>query len=211
MDFDQTPIFVFTAYSYEELRAFQRSHFRGNRFGFVAYTALFALMFFAVLFLQLTMGGGFGSLLVFLAAGTLFTTLGALFFNLTFYSRKQYLNGTKQMRNGQFYTFRSHDFTESSEQEDYTGTNSMHYSILQSVRETPDAFYLYQNKVMAYIISKQGFRSGSPDELRALLQGHVPPKDYVIVCVNDRYKRRLIFPVLLAVMIVAVIVVLLFL
>lgn len=56
-----------------------------------------------------------------------------------------------------------------------------YYERLFDVWETPDAFYLYANARQAYIVSKAGFESGTPDALAAFLKSKVNAKKYKAV------------------------------
>ncbi|MBE5784817.1 MAG: YcxB family protein [Clostridiales bacterium] len=56
-----------------------------------------------------------------------------------------------------------------------------YYERLFDIWETPDAFYLYANARQAYIVSKDGFESGTAETLAAFLKNKVPAKKYKTV------------------------------
>ncbi|MDL2252552.1 YcxB family protein [Ruminococcaceae bacterium OttesenSCG-928-I18] len=55
-------------------------------------------------------------------------------------------------------------------------TESMQYSALHSAAETSRDFYLFTSPTQAYLIDKQYFTKGSPEELRETLQKNLGPK-----------------------------------
>jgi hypothetical protein len=58
-------------------------------------------------------------------------------------------------------------------------TDDMKYGILFKVTETKDYFYLYLLQMPSFYISKDGFTSGTPEELSALFAKVLPPKKFV--------------------------------
>ena len=60
------------------------------------------------------------------------------------------------------------------------GTNETKYSVLLRVYETEDSFYLYLTPAQAYLLSKDDFVTGTPLELRELLQRNLEGKKYII-------------------------------
>lgn len=73
-----------------------------------------------------------------------------------------------------FYVFSEEGF-------DYAiGVNkgSMGYKMLYKAYESNDFFYLYVNALEAYIVSKDGFTSGTPEQFRSLMVGKMGKKFY---------------------------------
>ena len=60
-----------------------------------------------------------------------------------------------------------------------SSTDNMKYGILFKVTETKDYFYLYLLQKPSIYISKDGFTSGTPEELSALFAKVLPPKKFV--------------------------------
>lgn len=77
----------------------------------------------------------------------------------------------------QRYAFRKNGFTITVNGRE----DKAYYERLFDVWETPEAFYLYANARQAYIVSKDGFESGSAEALAAILRSKVPAKKYKTV------------------------------
>jgi len=80
------------------------------------------------------------------------------------------------MANGQTYTFRGSEFDSETCVPGSVSKGTMGYNTLHSVEETEDAFYLLVNEHGAHIVDKHGFKTGTPQELRNLLAGSLPPE-----------------------------------
>lgn len=186
MDYDQNPVIVHTQYTYEEMKGFQRHHVRNSRRFSIVVTVFLCLVLIPLWASMLTSGGAEGELadelfLMFLPSAILLlivAVLPLLIYSGVFYTRKQHERATKLLRQGQRYEFRFYDFSVITEQESYAGQSMVHYQNLYRVSETRDMFYLYIDKRQAYLVSKQGFQSGAPDDLRYILQNNIPPRKY---------------------------------
>lgn len=180
MDYDVYPIQVFTQYSYEQMKAFQRFHYRKMRRSSTVLISFF-LLIFAISLVSISLYDSFLSALAALFPLLFWIavlSLPLLVFSGAFYTRKVHANATKLIQNGQNYSFCNNDYALSTEQQDNIWQSRTAYSVILNAWETRDMFYLYTGKNQAHLIDKQGFQTGSPDELRALLQNHIPPKNY---------------------------------
>lgn len=74
----------------------------------------------------------------------------------------------------QRYTFHKNTFVISVNGKE----DKAYYERLFAVWETPRAFYLYANAQQAYIVSKDGFESGTAEQLAAHLKSRVDAKKY---------------------------------
>lgn len=54
-----------------------------------------------------------------------------------------------------------------------SGENMVRYEGLTGISETKDCFYLYINKIQAYVITKSGITQGTPEQLSAFLSQKV--------------------------------------
>lgn len=187
MDYDANPIQVFSQYSYEQMKGFQRFHYRKMRRNSIILLCLTAPWFAASIVLGIIASVSapdsdayfppyvfIGPIIFWLA---IFVS-PLLVFCGVFYTRKAHANASKLVQNGQRYNFCNSDLAYSSEQQDSMWQGRTAYSAILNVWETRDMFYLYIAKNQAYLIDKRGFESGSPDELRALLKMHVPGNKY---------------------------------
>lgn len=77
----------------------------------------------------------------------------------------------------QRYAFRKNGFTVTVNGKE----DKAYYERLFDIWETPDAFYLYANARQAYIVSKDGFESGTAEALASFLKSKVPEKKYKTV------------------------------
>lgn len=181
MDYDADPIQVFTQYSYEQMKAFQRFHFRKARRNTILLLCLLAPMLICNVFIYCLYNGLGTALMAFLPMITLCVLLLVLPFvilNGAFYTQKAHSNATKLMQNGQYYSFCNNDLAYHSEQGDSVSQGRTAYSVILTVWETKDIFYLYTSKNQAILVDKAGFITGNPDELRALLQSRMPANKY---------------------------------
>ena len=60
------------------------------------------------------------------------------------------------------------------------GTGETKFSALWKVYETTDSFYLYHTPAQALLLSKDDFVTGTPAELRELLQKNLEVKKYIV-------------------------------
>jgi len=58
--------------------------------------------------------------------------------------------------------------------QDASGSMTFNYSIIIRAVETKRMFYLHIDNQMATLIDKQGFKNGSPEELRQILLSNLP-------------------------------------
>ena len=176
MTYDEAPIRVHTAYTVEEVRRFQRFNAR-----FLRYISVALLLLMLVSFSTILMRGNseFSSLTLPLV---MFSAFLMMFLASTglFYTQREHVKATASLRNGQNFIFRQTDFIAEISQPDRMGQNAALYSTLFSVHETKDMFYIFIAQRQAYLVSKQGFITGTPDMLRALLQSALPPDKYHI-------------------------------
>jgi len=69
-------------------------------------------------------------------------------------------------------------YAKSTSQIGYEAVSTIPGNILLRAVETKDHFFIYQNTAVCNIIPKKDFVSGTPDELRAILQSWLPGNKY---------------------------------
>ncbi len=90
-----------------------------------------------------------------------------------------YNNSKKLIDSNMQYIFTDDDFTIYSSCK-YAMTNgTFKYDFLHKVYETNNCYYLYINKIAAYIIDKNGFENTTPEDLSKFLESKLPPKKFI--------------------------------
>ena len=77
------------------------------------------------------------------------------------------------------YSFFDDHFTMVTTSDLINSTDEMKYGILFKVAETKDYFFLWVLQTPSLIVNKNGFTSGTPEELSALFAKVLPPKKFV--------------------------------
>jgi len=95
-------------------------------------------------------------------------------------SKQNTKEASSQTQSGLNIVFGENDISISSEGDNMSGTSKLRYKALFKVYETKKDFYIFLTPVVAFLISKTGFISGSPDELKVLLQPKIG--DLYVVC-----------------------------
>lgn len=180
MNYDETPIRAFTAYTYDQAKAFQRFHARRYRLaGYLLFTVCgLAIISALYSYLRLPVRDTV-QLFSFLPGIFMMLALAAVFYIFTqagFYTQGQHARSMAGIQNGQTMIFREHDFLIAFSEEDLAQGAYIPYGNLFSVREADEAFYLYVNKHQALIVVKDGFQEGSPEALQGLFERELPGK-----------------------------------
>jgi hypothetical protein len=76
------------------------------------------------------------------------------------------------------YTFGESSFELITRNTNINETGTIGYGKFIRIAETKDCFYLFINKIQAYIVDKSGFLQGDADGLREILIRTVPAKKY---------------------------------
>lgn len=173
-DYDQNPIKVHTDYSLEEMRALQRFNSRRGRLVVGIIALLWVALYFGLYLLFGQYPTDFLGFIVMLAL----LVLVYLFMSGIFYSKKQYAAVSRMFQKGFYFRFHNEDYLARNNTSDFTGQRPLRYEKLFKVYELKDMFYLFTAKKDAYMISKSGFSSGSPEELRELLKKALPSGKY---------------------------------
>lgn len=84
------------------------------------------------------------------------------------------------MQTGLNIVFDENDISISSEADTISGTSKLRYTGLYKVYETKKDFYIFITPVVAFLVSKMDFLSGSPDKYRDLLQLKIG--DRFVIC-----------------------------
>jgi len=80
---------------------------------------------------------------------------------------------------GIVYSFFEDHFVMTTTSDLFSSVDTFRYEALFKVTEAKDCFYLYLFKMPSLIVSKDGFTTGTPEELVALLTGVLPPKKFL--------------------------------
>lgn len=162
---------AYTAYTYEQFKRFQRFHARYVRRFFMVALGLVLLSA-----IPLALGEGASVNL----AGMLPAVILMGFFycstNAVFYTKKRHAQATAALAGGQTVRFFPDRMELVSHGPSEDTAAAYRYDALHKVFEGKETFYIYTNKAAGLIVDKQGFRTGSPEELRALLAQALPPK-----------------------------------
>lgn len=77
------------------------------------------------------------------------------------------------------FVFRGNDMSVASSIDDYQGSTSLKYTMLFKAMETSTHFFLFQNKLNAYIVNKSTIDGGTAEDIRNALIA-VLEKQYII-------------------------------
>lgn len=93
---------------------------------------------------------------------------------------KKSVKNSAMLKSGLVQTINFDDKIYISEKNNYTAKNNIEYpwEVLFKAVETSDSFYLYINKVQAFIVGKDCFTSGTPAELHNLLAQKLDPQKF---------------------------------
>lgn len=163
-------IIIHTAYTFEQMRAFARYHFRRARrlllAGGIPLLAMLILAF-AVRWEDVRQfpptAFVIPVLLVVVVVMGLLATSGLLVSRRSFDEQRGLVDG------GQTYTFMADRFEVVSASSDMQGSTTYQYSVIHKLREEKDMFLLYTSKNNAMLLDKAGFREGTPEDFRRLM------------------------------------------
>ena len=175
MEYDAPPIVVHSRYTYEEYNEFsafclyKTKHYKAlNTFVLILVPVMIAVIFFCDPdSFSRTMGWILLALYPFyLASLFLIPKIG-------------YQQMLKLVSGGVTFTFENDEIhIDTLSGGAYKENAVMRYELLVKIYETPTMFYLFIPGTNAYLVSKRGFLSGSPEELRSLLAGKIGSKQY---------------------------------
>jgi len=186
MNYDKEPIVVFTPYTFDQMREYQRFIFRSLRYVFYFMAAVLVLYFIQLLTAgletsaihQLLVDDDYSfiptGLLPVLIPVFLVAFIGAQSFGL-FYTKKKHNEMTVHAKEGQTYYFRNIEFDVEMHSPDAEGKTACGFDTIRSAAETDKMFYLFTAKYQAYLVDKNGFKKGSPEKFRKLLRLNIPP------------------------------------
>ena len=178
MDYNNNPIIVYTAYSYKQMKEYQLYFYRRLRVCFyiispilfpvmIMYIYAFILNFFAN-----TEPFELPVIAFAVPFGVLFSFIYLSF--ALYYTKKRHKTVTAHLQSGQTCFFRNNDYIMDMHHQDASGSMTFNYSIIIRAVETKRMFYLHIDNQMATLIDKQGFKNGSPEELRQILLSNLP-------------------------------------
>jgi len=188
MDYPQSPITVHTPYTLAQMRAFGGHHYANapTRYKYypsrpLSYTAMAAVMFLLVMFAISQKGVSPASYYVIVALfAALFVVLAVVHFRFSrgfIFTKKWYeTNNSVFLKNGQTYTFLPSEFYVEDAGAAHQSKSTCKYDLIDRAEEDSGMFYLYLNAQIAYLVDKQGFKAGTPEGLRHLLQKKLPPE-----------------------------------
>lgn len=136
----------------------QYLNFHQNRFGFSydIYTIFITILLFICMFLQIKYGYWYLSILF------LIIIIGFIYYRF-FYPVKQISNELHSEKFQKEKEFSFVFFEDHFEIRNKIYRDISYYNKLKHIYETKDFFYLYINKDYAYLLSKSGFITGTPN------------------------------------------------
>lgn len=78
------------------------------------------------------------------------------------------------------YIFKDDELSTTSNNAQYNGSSTMKYEMIFKVYESKDYFFIYINKMQAYIVDKSQIIDGTAEEIRAAILKYLPPKKYIV-------------------------------
>lgn len=93
-----------------------------------------------------------------------------IIYQLTYGPRKSYKKSEKFYENPFNFIFEENNFEVKSQNSLADVNASYRYGLVKKAYELNDAFYLFIDKKRAYIVLKNGFVNGTPEECRVLLK-----------------------------------------
>ena len=168
-----------TAYTYDTLLEFNRQHNRILRLLATVLTSACAgfLLITTGLTLILFTFGLTEAPESFTMGVTFIYSILALFFLIglpilrRFVCRKQAKQNTRVE-----FVFQADQFSQVYESNHMSGRADCQYDMIIRVKESKHAFYLYNRRNVAFIVSKSGFTQGCEEDFRLLLRTVINPK-----------------------------------
>lgn len=93
--------------------------------------------------------------------------------------RISYKNGQKLIGSTMQFVFNENGFLINSSCEYAKANGEYKYDFLYNVYEMDNYYYLYINKVSAYIVDKNGFENTMPEDFSKFLESKLPPNKYI--------------------------------
>jgi hypothetical protein len=179
VNYDKDPIIVFTPYTFEQMKEFQRYSYRNLRLMFFILIAVLA-MYIIQSIVALAGDPTIFRLLIedtsviirFLIIFFFVALLGIQSFGLL-YTKKKHQVAASHQKDGQTYSFRNSEYDVEMHHSDAEGKKVYSYHSIFSATETKHMFYLYTGKHSAFLVDKQGFKNSSPEEFRQLLKKNI--------------------------------------
>jgi hypothetical protein len=167
-----------TVYDYPTYKRYALFHLSKGRLYLTIIPCVISFLAIIIACVSLILFGYNRTLVVCLTVLILYLFLQAY---LYFFSPKAHYKsnrGLANLRND--FEFGESGITVRSVNANTDGTSTWNYDVLYKAYETKDSFYLYVNRLQAFIVSKDGFTEGSATELSVLLSGKLPPKKYIL-------------------------------
>jgi len=171
MNYDEDPIIVTTAHTFDELKAFQKFNNRNKRsFMLILLPAIVLVTGTRIFDLPLI------ETVVFLCifAVVFFAVSGLI------YTRDQYKRATKTLGSGLTFHFKNDYFDVINECPEHASQGHVPYEYIYRVHEEHDMLYIYIGKEKAFLVSMAGLQNHSPNDLRSLLKKKTSAQAYRI-------------------------------
>jgi len=168
-----------TKYTKEFYIKFQRFNmFRGGVSGKVMIVSLAVLFIAGVLCIAAGIYTNDYGAAIF--PGVFFILLGIFYLFLPQYTTYIMFRKNRGLfDSGVNYSFFDDHFTVTTISDLLNGVNNVKYEGLYKACETKDNFYFYITRVQSFLLNKDGFTLGRPEDLSALLERALPPKKFI--------------------------------
>lgn len=170
-DYDQEPIVVYSPCTFEQLKQFQRMHYR--RYKSITILSLCILATVVVRWIiardYYTPSRELIFIMIYFAVTSCHRLLA---YNGSLYTRKTYDQYKSSYRGGGLYQFMNDHYIAKREDGDYQVTKDSPYDDVIKIAETRDLLFLYTVPSQAQVVDKAAIRDNSvtPEELSAFLR-----------------------------------------
>jgi len=168
-----------TKYTKESYTEFQRFNLlRGSTLGkfmivFLAFCIIWGIIIIASYFIE-------NDNIFQLISGVLFIITGIVFlFSPQSSTYWLYIRNRALFDVGMEYRFYDDHFTGTAVGSAVKGDNEVKYNGLQKIWERKDCFYIIVNSVQSFMLGKDSFTLGTPEEFTAMMTKILPPKKFI--------------------------------
>jgi len=174
-DYKEDPIRVRTDYTFEQVKEFQRVHFRKQRRSILVFLLVVGPGLIPY-YLEMHATDGFWEQFFSIPVFGIISPLLFLFIiSGVFYTKKVYEKNKNLYGNGDNGIFDHESYESHSE----NGFRKTKYRDFAKVVETKEMFYLYIVDALVHIVDKNGIENGTVEEIRWLLESNLPKKKYI--------------------------------